>query len=142
MVACALTFELSKFLHCDRWNCLVVHILVYPLFLQLPYMILKIHQFWLRACCFEPSTLAQLSWSRKVSHPRPCGWCKLRRLSGELRWGGFWWRKLDSVCCGNGIYIRLNSLWQIVGLLILFHYLAYYKPDWLTGNKITFYWSF
>lgn len=51
-------------------------------------------------------------------------------------------KKLGSVCSGNGIYIRLNSLWQIVGLLILFHYLAYYKPDWLTWNKSTFYWSF
>lgn len=102
-------------------------------------MILKTHQFWLRVCCFEPNTLAQLSWSRRVSHPRPCEWCKLKRLSEELRWGGFWWSKLGSVCSGNGIYIRLNSLWHIVGILILFHYLAYYK-QWLTGDNICVYY--
>lgn len=121
-------------LFCSTCTC------VYPWFLQLPYMILKIHQFWLRACCFEPNTLAQLSWSRRVSHPRPWGWCKLKRLSGELRWGGFGWRKLDSVCGGSGIYIRLNSLWQFVRILILFHYLAYYKSVWLTGDKICVYY--
>ena len=40
---------------------------------------------WLKECCSVLATLAPRSWCQKVNRPRPCAWCRHRKLWDALR---------------------------------------------------------